>query len=94
MSFLFDLLLFAVFLSMLNRVKDVITQVLQTEENIQNIQNFSKSRNYKLKMPVAGTVETNVIFNSDDYMPKEIMLATTLDILNTDLLEVLHRLIC
>ncbi|XP_062864093.1 apolipoprotein B-100 [Trichomycterus rosablanca] len=70
----------------LQTVKDVITQALQIEENF--VPDFSKSHNYKLKMPMAGSVETNVIFDSADYMPREMMLATTLDILNADLLEI------
>lgn len=51
---------------------------------------FTKfSRNYKINMPWTGSVENNVIFDSANYMPREVTLATTLDTFNLELLEVL-----
>lgn len=47
------------------------------------------SHNYKL-----GAIESNVIFDSVNYMPREVILATTLDAFNTEILEVLYHQIC
>lgn len=73
------------------RTKDYILKAVQGDASF-NAMDFMKfSRSYKIKVPLVGSVETNMIFDSANYMPREVMLATTLDNFNAEILEVLYK---
>lgn len=70
------------------RAKDYIKKALESDADL-SARDFTKfSHNYKIHVPWCS-VESNVIFDSASYMPREITLATTLDTFNLELLEVL-----
>uniref|UniRef100_A0A671QY56 Vitellogenin domain-containing protein n=1 Tax=Sinocyclocheilus anshuiensis TaxID=1608454 RepID=A0A671QY56_9TELE len=54
-----------------------------------NPMDFTKfSRNYKIEVPLVGSVEGNIIFDSANYMSREVMLAITPDNFNAEILEI------
>uniref|UniRef100_A0A3B1IGJ9 Apolipoprotein B n=1 Tax=Astyanax mexicanus TaxID=7994 RepID=A0A3B1IGJ9_ASTMX len=72
----------------LQTIKDYITRALENDENL-SAADFTKfSRNYKVVVPRAGSVQSNVIFDSVNFMPREVMLATTLDAFSAEILEI------
>lgn len=71
------------------RAKEYIKKALKSLEDITPIDFTKFSQNYKINVPWTGSVESNVIFDSANYMPREVTLATTLDTFNLELLEVL-----
>lgn len=75
------------------RAKDYIKKALKSDDL--SPMDFTKfSHNYKINVPWTGSVESNVIFDSTSYMPREVTLATTLDIFNFELLEVIFFPVC
>ncbi|KAI4872235.1 hypothetical protein NFI96_010377 [Prochilodus magdalenae] len=72
----------------LQKAQDYITNALETDESFLAMDFTKLSHNYKLKVPRAGSIESNVIFDSVNYMPREAMLAATLDAFNTEILEI------
>ncbi|KAM9466083.1 apolipoprotein B-100 [Clarias gariepinus] len=71
----------------LQTAKDYIKKALKSDDL--SPMDFTKfSHNYKINVPWTGSVESNVIFDSTSYMPREVTLATTLDIFNFELLEI------
>lgn len=75
------------------RAKDYILKAVQGDASF-NAMDFTKfSRSYKIEVPLVGSVEGNMIFDSANYMPREVMLATTLDNFNAEILEVLYKFI-
>ncbi|XP_072545771.1 apolipoprotein B-100 [Salminus brasiliensis] len=72
----------------LQTTKDYITSALENDENLSAMDFTKFSRNYKVEVPQAGSVESNVIFDSVNYMPREVMLAATLDAFNAEILEI------
>lgn len=75
------------------RAKDYILKAVQGDASF-NTMDFTKfSRNYKIEVPLVGSVESNMIFDSANYMPREVILATTLDNFNAEILEVLYKFI-
>lgn len=75
------------------RAKDYILKAVQGDASF-NAMDFTKfSRSYKIEVPLVGSVEGNIIFDSANYMPREVMLATTLDNFNAEILEVLYKFI-
>lgn len=75
------------------RAKDYILKAVQGDASF-NAMDFTKfSRSYKIEVPLVGSVESNMIFDSANYMPREVMLATTLDNFNAEILEVLYKFI-
>ncbi|TRY59658.1 hypothetical protein DNTS_027400 [Danionella cerebrum] len=68
--------------------KQNILEALQNDVNFTPMEMTKFSRNYKAEVPLVGSVESNVIFDSANYLPKEVILATTLDSFNPDLLEI------
>ncbi|XP_076833977.1 apolipoprotein B-100 [Brachyhypopomus gauderio] len=72
----------------LQTVKDYIGYVLENEGST-SVLDFTKfSRNYKVEVPWTGSIESNVIFDSASYMPREVLLATTLDMFSAEILEI------
>ncbi|XP_056122383.1 apolipoprotein B-100 [Rhinichthys klamathensis goyatoka] len=72
----------------LSTAKDYILKAVQGDASF-NAMDFTKfSRNYKIEVPLVGSVESNMIFDSANYMPREVMLATTLDNFNAEILEI------
>ncbi|XP_052000861.1 apolipoprotein B-100 [Xyrauchen texanus] len=72
----------------LTNAKDYILKALEEDESF-NPMDFNKfSRNYKIDVPWTGSIESNMIFDSANYMPREVMLATTLDNFNAEILEI------
>ncbi|KAL1258348.1 hypothetical protein QQF64_011592, partial [Cirrhinus molitorella] len=72
----------------LSTTKDYILKALWGDASF-NPTDFTKfSHNYKIKVPLVGSVESNMIFDSANYMPREVMLATTLDNFNAEILEI------
>lgn len=75
------------------RTKDYILKAVRGDASF-NPTDFTKfSHNYKIDVPLVGSVESNMIFDSANYMPREVMLATTLDNFNAEILEVLYEFI-
>ncbi|XP_036449677.1 apolipoprotein B-100 [Colossoma macropomum] len=72
----------------LQTAKDHITNALETDDSLSAMDFTKFSHNYKIEVPWTGSVESNVIFDSVNYMPKQVMLATTLDAFNTEILEI------
>lgn len=62
---------------------------MESDEELSPMDFTKFSQNHKINVPLIGSVESNVIFNSASYMPREVTLATTLDTFNLELLEVL-----
>ncbi|XP_073682716.1 apolipoprotein B-100 [Garra rufa] len=76
------------FLSIKVKTKDYILKAVRGDASI-NPTDFTKfSHNYKIEVPLVGSVESNMIFDSANYMPREVMLATTLDNFNAEILEI------
>ncbi|XP_048831185.1 apolipoprotein B-100 [Brienomyrus brachyistius] len=71
------------------RTRQRITEALQGNEVFAPVDFSKSSRNYKIS-PMLASVEGNVLFDSTGYMPKEVMLETTLKAFgyNLDLIEV------
>lgn len=69
--------------------KDYIFKALRGDANFNPLDSTKFSHNYKIDLPRAGSIESNMIFDSSNYLPREVMLATTLDSFNTEILEVL-----
>ncbi len=75
------------------RTKDYILKAVRGDASF-NPTDFTKfSHNYKIDVPLVGSVESNMIFDSANYMPREVMLATTLDNFDAEILEVLYDFI-
>lgn len=72
------------------RAKDSIEKALENDKDLSPMDFTKFSQNYKINVPWTGSVESNVIFNSASYMPREVTLATTLDTFNLELLEVFY----
>ncbi|KAK3537618.1 hypothetical protein QTP70_017011 [Hemibagrus guttatus] len=72
----------------LQRAKDSIEKALENDKNLSPMDFTKFSQNYKINVPWTGSVESNVIFSSASYMPREVTLATTLDTFNLELLEI------
>ncbi|KAL6477969.1 hypothetical protein MHYP_G00138040 [Metynnis hypsauchen] len=72
----------------LQTAKGHITNALETDDSLSAMDFTKFSHNYKIEVPWTGSIESNVIFDSVNYMPKEVMLATTLDAFNTEMLEI------
>lgn len=70
--------------------KDYILKALKGDANFNPLDSTKISQNYKIDLPRAGSIESNIIFDSANYLPREVMLATTLDNFNTEMLEVLQ----
>uniref|UniRef100_A0A4W4GAX0 Vitellogenin domain-containing protein n=1 Tax=Electrophorus electricus TaxID=8005 RepID=A0A4W4GAX0_ELEEL len=68
--------------------KDYLEYVLEKDGSISALDFTKFSRNYKVEVPWTGSIESNVIFDSANYMPREVMLATTLDMFNAEILEI------
>ncbi|XP_018588227.2 apolipoprotein B-100 [Scleropages formosus] len=71
------------------RTREMIKQALG-RNNVPSPMDFTKfSRNYKIN-PMMASMEGNVLFESTGYMPREVMLETTLNAFgyNLDILEV------
>uniref|UniRef100_A0A8C1G4P6 Apolipoprotein B-100-like n=1 Tax=Cyprinus carpio TaxID=7962 RepID=A0A8C1G4P6_CYPCA len=72
----------------LSTTKDYILKAVLADASF-NPMDFTKfSHNYKIEVPLVGSVESNIIFDSANYMPREVMLATTLDNFNAEILEI------
>nr|XP_023690467.1 apolipoprotein B-100 [Paramormyrops kingsleyae] len=71
------------------RTRQKIMEALQGIEVFAPVDFSKSSRNYKIS-PTIASVEGNVLFDSTGYMPKEVMLETTLKAFgyNLDLIEV------
>ncbi|KAK2843259.1 hypothetical protein Q7C36_011474 [Tachysurus vachellii] len=72
----------------LQTAKDSIEKALENDKNLSPMDFTKFSQNYKMNVPWTGSVESNVIFNSASYMPREVTLATTLDTFNLELMEI------
>nr|XP_694827.7 apolipoprotein B-100 [Danio rerio] len=72
----------------LSIAKDYILKAVQGDVSFPPMDFTKLSRNYKTEVPLVGSVESNVIFDSANYMPREVMLATTLDNFNPEILEI------
>lgn len=73
---------------MSHRARDYIQKALDSDKDLSPTDFTKVSYNYKINVPWTGSVESNVIFDSANYMPREVTLATTLDIFNLELIEV------
>ncbi|XP_026789738.3 apolipoprotein B-100 [Pangasianodon hypophthalmus] len=72
----------------LQTAKNYIQKALESDEDLSPMDFTKFSHNYKIKVPWTGSVESNVIFDSANYLPREVTLATTLDTFNLELLEI------
>lgn len=72
-----------------HRTRQKIMEALQGNEVFAPEDYSKSSRNYKIS-PTIASVEGNILFDSTGYMPKEVMLETTLKAFgyNLDLIEV------
>lgn len=75
------------------RAKNYILKAVQGDVSFLPMDFTKLSRNYKTEVPLVGSVESNVIFGSANYMPREVMLATTLDNFSPEILEVIYNFI-
>lgn len=72
------------------RAKDYILKALKGEVNVNALDSTKFSQNYKIDLLRAGSIESNMIFDSSNYLPREVILATTLDNFNAEIVEVLQ----
>ncbi|XP_065144413.2 apolipoprotein B-100 [Paramisgurnus dabryanus] len=72
----------------LSTAKDYILKALRGDTNFNPLDSTKFSRNYKIDLARAGSIESNMIFDSANYLPREVMLATTLDSFNTEIFEI------
>ncbi|XP_050990114.1 apolipoprotein B-100 [Labeo rohita] len=72
----------------LSTTKDYILKAIRGDASFNPVDFTKFSHNYKIEVPLVGSVESNMIFDSANYMPREIMLATTLDNFNAEILEI------
>ncbi|XP_066530178.1 apolipoprotein B-100 [Hoplias malabaricus] len=72
----------------LQTAKRYIKNVLDSDESLSAMDLTKSSRNYKIEVPRTGSIESNVIFDSVNFMPREATLATTLDAFDTEMLEI------
>ncbi|XP_067311333.1 apolipoprotein B-100 isoform X2 [Pseudorasbora parva] len=68
--------------------KEFLLNAVQGDASFNSMDFLKFSRNYKIKVPLVGSLESNMIFDSTNYMPREVMLATTLDNFNAEILEI------
>ncbi|KAI5616809.1 apolipoprotein B-100, partial [Silurus asotus] len=72
----------------LQTAKDYIKKALESDKDLSPMDFTKFSHNNKIHVPWTGSVESNVIFDSASYLPREVTLATTLDNFNLELLEI------
>ncbi|XP_057200382.1 apolipoprotein B-100 [Triplophysa rosa] len=72
----------------LSTAKDYILKALKGDVNVNPLDSTKFSQNYKIGLPRAGSIESNMVFDSSNYLPREVMLATTLDNFNTEIVEI------